>query len=133
MAKKSGQKKEQDKKPEYSLPVGHSQRCPIDLLRLDLGNPRLQTGTEISAKNDAELMVVLADIAALVELVTSICTNTYLNLEPLIVVGENAHGPFRVLEGNRRLAAVKIIKDSALAESLGIKVPQPVRKVVLET
>ena len=75
-------------------------------------------------------MAVLADIAALDELVTSICTNTYLNLEPLIVVGEDAHGPFRVLEGNRRLAAIKIIKDAALAEKLNIKVPQPVRKEV---
>jgi len=121
------------KKAEYKLPIGQSKTCPVALLRFDLANPRLQTGTDISVTSEAELLRVLADIAALDELVTSICTNSYMNLEPLIVVGENDSGPFRVLEGNRRLAAIRIISDPALADSLSIKVPRPVRAEVLDS
>jgi hypothetical protein len=77
----------------YHLPIGVSQECPINLLQMDLNNPRLQTGTDVDVKNEAELISVLADIAALDELVTSICTNTYLNLEPLIVIGDSDSGP----------------------------------------
>lgn len=120
-------------KRTFTLPIARSKLCPLGLLKLDLENPRLQTGTDISPKNEDELLVVLADIAALDELVTSIVTNAYLNLEPLIVIGESDSGPFRVLEGNRRLAAVKIIRDERLARSLGIRLPGPVRTEVLES
>jgi hypothetical protein len=108
---------------DFRLPVGESEQCPIRLLELDLNNPRLQTGTDLVVKDEAALIRVLADIAALDELVTSICTNKYLNLEPLIVIGKSDAGPFTVLEGNRRLAAIKIIQSPALAKELGINVP----------
>ena len=106
---------------EFNKPI----LCPVSLLRLDLDNPRLQTGDDLTASTEEQVIEFLADIAALDELVLSICTNKYLNLEPLIVHGTNS-GPYKVLEGNRRLASIKIIQDPALAASLGIKVPTPV-------
>lgn len=106
-----------------TLPLKDAQLWPADELQLDLGNPRLQTGDEVDLATEEEVVETLAEIAALDELVLSICTNGYLNLEPLIVVGPDT-GPFRVLEGNRRLASIKLINDPAWAARLGIKVPQ---------
>ena len=134
MAKSQSKKRKPKRQtPEYTLAIGDTEDCPVGLLRLDRNNPRLQTGIELEIKNDSELISVLADIAALDELVTSICANRYLNLEPLIVMGDSNSGPFRVLEGNRRLAAIKLIQDPALAQELGIKVPTPVQAQVLES
>lgn len=113
---------------EYAKPT----LCPVAALRLDLENPRLQTGTDIEVRDEAELIEVLADIAALDELVLSICTNTYLNLEPLIVHGP-ASGPFTVLEGNRRLASIRLILNPALAREVGVQVPKPVSAKVIKS
>jgi hypothetical protein len=115
----------------FSLPIGESVNCPLELLELDLENPRLQTGTEIVAKTERDVIESLCEIAALDELVTSICTNEYLNLEPLIVLGKNASGPFTVLEGNRRLAAIKLISDRALADAVGISLPEHIPASVI--
>lgn len=121
-------------KVAFSLAVGESSdKCPFDLLTLDLDNPRLQTGTEMDIQTEQKLIETLADIAALDELVTSICTNTYLNLEPLIVIGKSDSGPFRVLEGNRRVAAIKLIRNPALADSVGVKVPNKISPRVIES
>lgn len=117
----------------FTLPIGVSKECPFDLLRLDIENPRLQTGIEVDINSEDDLITTLADIAALDELITSICTNTYLNLEPMIVIGDSDQGPFRVLEGNRRLASIKLIRDAKLAERLDIKVPNKIPKTVLES
>lgn len=105
--------------------------CPFALLQLDTGNPRLQTGVDLDIESEEKLISTLADIAALDELVTSICTNNYLNLEPMIVIGDSDSGPFRVLEGNRRLASIKLIRDPALAKRLEIKMPPKVPASVL--
>jgi hypothetical protein len=108
---------------KFSLPFKNSRPCPVELLELDLSNPRLQTGLEIDVETELDLIKELADIAALDELVISICTNTYLNLEPLIVIGSADSGPFKVLEGNRRLAAIKLIRDPELAAAVNVKLP----------
>ena len=115
-----------------NLPFRATHECPVSLLRLDLENPRLQTGNDFDISTEAELIEVLANIAALDELVLSICTNTYLNLEPLIVCGQDG-GPYTVLEGNRRVAAIRLINDPAFAAKLGIKVPAPLDNKVLES
>lgn len=122
-----------NKTEEFSLAMGQPLLCPVELLTLDLDNPRLQTGSDITVNSESELIKVLADIAALDELVTSICTNGYLNFEPLIVIGKSDSGPFKVLEGNRRLAAVKLIRDSELADSVGVKLPTKIKPNVIES
>jgi len=106
-----------------NLPFKNSTPCPVEWLRLDLTNPRLQTGDEYDLRTETELITTLAEIAALDELVLSICTNTFIPLEPLIVHGPD-HGPYTVIEGNRRLASIKLINDPDLAEEVGIRVPE---------
>lgn len=115
------------------IPIGKSVMCPVGLLNLDLDNPRLQTGSDLAANSEDEVIESLSQIAALDELVTSICTNTYLNLEPLIVIGPKDSGPFKVLEGNRRIAAIKLILNPELAEALGVRVPSKIPKKVIDS
>lgn len=106
--------------------------CPTSLLNFDYDNPRLTTGDELSARDEKGIICALRDIAALDELIQSICTNEYLNLEPLIVLGEES-GPFTVLEGNRRLAAIKLIKDRNLARECKVSLPDNIRQEVIES
>ena len=121
------------KKIKADLPLHASENCPIELLQLDITNPRLQTGLDIEVKTEDDLISILADIAALDELITSIFTNKYLNLEPMIVISAEGSGQYRVLEGNRRLASIKLLRDPILAKRLGIKVPDPIPQDVIDS
>jgi len=95
-------------------------RVPTDLLDFDPHNPRL---VEEGNKNPTEPEVIkaLADSADLPELVESIAANGYIDIEPLIAqrIGDR----FRVLEGNRRLAAIRMLLNPDLAKGVGINVP----------
>lgn len=113
-----------------SLGLKESKLFPNEHLRLDLNNPRLQTGEDLSTKDDTEAIQQLSDIAALDELVLSICTNNYQNLEPLIVYSDNGQAPYTVLEGNRRLASIRLIQNPKLAKELGIKIPEQISEEV---
>jgi hypothetical protein len=106
--------------------------CPTSLLEFDRSNPRLVTGDLYSTATDEDIISALNEIATLDELITSICTNSYLDLEPLIVLGD-AKGPFRVLEGNRRLAAIKLIQDPELARRCRVSVPKSIPKRVTDS
>lgn len=116
----------------FSLPLRVATLCPTSLLRIDLDNPRLQTGDDFNPSNEREVIEILSNIAALDELVLSICTNTYQNLEPLIVHGPDG-GPFTVLEGNRRLAAVRLLADPKFADEIGVSVPASISAAVLRS
>lgn len=108
--------------------------CPTDLLRFDQQNPRLEDGLEDEQgpEGDREMITSLRDVAALGELIASITANGFKKIEPMIVMGEDG-GPYTVLEGNRRLACIKVLRDPALAEACGIAVPKPVPPDVLES
>lgn len=106
--------------------------CPTDLLTFDKSNPRLVTGDTYSTSTDEDTISALNEIASLDELLTSICTNKYLDLEPLIVMG-SPKGPFRVLEGNRRLACIKLLRDPDLAKRCKVSLPAKVRPDVLKS
>lgn len=115
---------------KVSLPLRESVKCPFGSLALDTNNPRLQTGAEVSVGDEEAVISELADIAALDELVTSICTNGYLNIEPLIVWSKSGNAPYVVLEGNRRVAAMKLILNPPLAAELGINIPKTSPKIL---
>ena len=117
----------------FELPLHKSVDCPIELLQLDISNPRLQTGLDIEVNSEDDLVSVLSDIAALDELITSIFTNKYLNLEPMIVIEADDPGSYRVLEGNRRLASIKLLRNPEMAKRLGIKVPKSIPPEVLDS
>jgi hypothetical protein len=106
--------------------------CPTSLLDFDYENPRLTTGDDLSTHDEKSMICSLRDIAALDELIQSICNNGYFNLEPLIVWGEDC-GPFTVLEGNRRLAAIKLIKNRDLARECRVSLPATISQKVLDS
>lgn len=99
----------------------HTGRVPTDQLDFDPNNPRL---VEDGIKNptDAEVILSLADMADLSEVVESIAANGYIDIEPLI--GQKVGSRWRVLEGNRRLAAIRILQKPVLAKGTGVAVPE---------
>ena len=91
-------------------------------LVLDRKNPRFG-GDDVVAgkKGEATIIKRLVDSADLMELVESIAVNGYLDLEALFVVEEK--GEKVVVEGNRRIAAIKLLRDPDLAKSVGVSLP----------
>jgi hypothetical protein len=100
-------------RPELPDPFP-TQRIPPGDLRLDAKNPRLAGlagGTSPKA-----LISSLYTHGGLDELALSICRNGYFDSEPLFAVKEG--GNYVVVEGNRRLATVKLLLDNALRAEL---------------
>lgn len=98
----------------------------VEGLVLDRLNPRL-----VTVNGDASDEAIIAQLYRsedLGELLQSIAANGYLDIEPLIVLKEHEH--LVVLEGNRRLAAIRLFREPQLAariaerERLRITVPE---------
>ena len=100
-------------------------KVPVTQLQLDHKNPRLVEQDEVTT--DSEIIARLFYSAELDELLQSISTNGYLDIEPLVVTGDGDH--LVVLEGNRRLAALLLLREPGLAkqidESEGLKIRVP--------
>lgn len=102
-------------------PIGQAEKVPVELLDFDENNPRFTPDKRPSGSGDSAIIAMLAASADLAELVQSISTSGYINIEPLIVIERN--GRLAVLEGNRRLAAVKALRDPELAKAARISIP----------
>lgn len=87
----------------------------VSQLQLDPQNPRL--ALESSASADAILKRMYA-AEALEELAHSLVRNGYFWEEPLVIVPEK--GKLIVVEGNRRLATLKLLLDPALRKKIGV-------------
>lgn len=103
-------------------------KVPVDELQMDRLNPRL-LGENASA-SDEFIIAQLYRTAELDELLQSVSTNGYLDIEPLIVLADSNSGKgLVVLEGNRRLATLRLLREEDLAhrirksENLQIKIP----------
>lgn len=97
-------------------------------MRLDFENPRLaahKAGGELDEVGGIHELLLHAD---LMELVETIAANGFINFEPLIVLRESDH--YRVLEGNRRLAAVKLLSNRDWAKELNVSIPSMDSEVV---
>lgn len=109
-----------------STPPRPVHQVPIACLRLDRENPRLLG----DAERDSEEAIIarLYRTAELDELLESISVNGYLDIEPLVVT-DGTDGTLIVLEGNRRLATLRLLSDPMLAarirnqEHVDIRVP----------
>ena len=90
-------------------------KVPVERLRLDRRSPRWHGGTV--AVSDEELVARLYRAAGLGELLQSISANGYMDIEPLLVMGDSDtdDGKLVVLEGNRRLAALRLLRETELA------------------
>ena len=102
-------------------------KVPVDELLFDRFNPRL-LGQNADA-SDEFIIAQLYRSAELDELLQSISTNGYLDIEPLIVMADSNGAGLVVLEGNRRLATLRLLREEDLAhrirrsENLRIKIP----------
>jgi hypothetical protein len=81
-------------------------------LHLDTKNPRL--GREHSSRAPREIIQYLFEHDNAMEVAESIATRGYFPNEPLLAVQED--GRLIVVEGNRRLAALKALREPALLE-----------------
>ena len=93
----------------------------ISTLNFDVRNPRLVEFDLTDKSTEAEIMRCLWDAMDVKELVMSIAASGFFRHEPLIVAHEA--GKNVVIEGNRRLAAVKLLIDDTLAEDLDVNIP----------
>jgi len=95
---------------------------PVERLAFDFENPRVTRGTAI--KNDEEMVRFLWREMAVDEIVDSVSANGFFREEPLIVFPKDTRkcNPeediFVVVEGNRRLAAVRLLLDKALSRKI---------------
>lgn len=85
----------------------------IDDLEFDVINPRLPK--KLQHKSDKEVVEWMLLDASLIDLIASIGINGFFPGEPLLVVENKTNGKFTVVEGNRRLASCKILKNPELA------------------
>ena len=100
----------------------------VERLRLDRENPRL-----VGQARDAPGESIIARLyrsAELDELLESMATNGYLDIEPLVVFTDpDDNDALTVLEGNRRLATLRLFREPDLAgrikskEGVRIEVP----------
>lgn len=89
----------------------------IDDIQLDRKNPRLPE--HIRDGTQSEILRYLFDHAVLDELARSLLDNGYFQHEPLLVTEED--GQWVVLEGNRRLAALKILLARPDAQEVDLR------------
>lgn len=87
-------------------------RRSVSSLHLDAKNPRL--GRETSARAPREIIQYLFEHDKALEVAQSIATRGYFPNEPLLVIKENDQ--LVVVEGNRRLAALKALREPGLLE-----------------
>jgi hypothetical protein len=94
---------------------------PVSQLLLDAENPRLASGAGGDSQED--LLKVLWTEMAVDEVAFSIAANGFFPEEPLFVIPGNPHkkaekDKYIVVEGNRRLAAVQLLRDGTLRAKL---------------
>jgi hypothetical protein len=126
-------------------PAGLGRKRPlrnlaIARLHLDPENPRLPE--EVQGRKEDELMQHLYDHFDLDEIATSMAQNGYFDEEPLVAVPNDLpaalklapgqpvtaeylnfldHAEFTVVEGNRRLATARILRDAAIRTRIRVR------------
>ena len=90
-------------------------RIAVDKLLLDATNPRLVELGIPGTASQFEILKALWDEMAVEEVAMSIAYSGYFEHEPLFVE-DSGDGKYVVIEGNRRLAAVKLLVDPSLRQ-----------------
>lgn len=106
-------------KPEYK-------EINLKDLKLDSKNPRMPVSYH--GKSEEEIIEYMLLDASLIELMLAIGENDFFPGEQLLVV-KDKDGKYKVIEGNRRLSAVKLLSNPELAKVQKIKI----EKVLEET
>jgi hypothetical protein len=107
----------------------------VDNLHFDIKNPRLAEFNLLPDTPEGEILKILWEVMSVEEIVLSIAASGFFNHEPLIAIKEKVKSKnvIVVIEGNRRLAAVKsILKPENLdkynVSYSKINVPQNIKK-----
>lgn len=88
-------------------------------LFLDPENPRLPESVE---RDQQSMLDYIAETTSIEELMEAIAENDFFQGEPIIVVPDQKNkGKYIVVEGNRRLTAVKLLHDPAICSSPGVR------------
>lgn len=87
-------------------------------LHFDFRNPRIAEFLPTPITPEKEIIKILWNVMGVEEIVLSIRASGFFTNEPLIAIIED--GKNVVLEGNRRLAAIKCILDPTIADFIGI-------------
>lgn len=101
---------------------GKEDRIPVEKLLLDSENPRLASGG--GADSQVDLLRVLWTEMSVDEVAYSIAANGYFPEEPLLVIPRDpqekseSKKQYLVVEGNRRLAAVLLLRDENLRQKI---------------
>lgn len=96
--------------------IGETMDIDVSRLRLDRKNPRLVESD--GSMTEEQIIAGLYSTEALDELLYSMATNGYMNIEPLVVCLEESNEQFVVIEGNRRLAAIMLFRDEKLSKKV---------------
>ena len=84
----------------------------ISLLEFDKENPRLPTS--VRNQDEASILNYLATETSIENLMTSIGENGFFPGEAMVVTPHNSK--YTVIEGNRRLAALRLLQDPTLVK-----------------
>jgi hypothetical protein len=103
------------KPPKNILSPGQDFIAPVDL-HFDRENPRF---VDFGFTDEADIVRELYEQADVDELIQSILSAGYIDFEPMIVLREGNI----VLEGNRRLAALRLIAEESLRKKLKVSLP----------
>lgn len=85
----------------------------VDNLRFDPDNPRLPS--TLDKDDEKAVLEWMLEDATILELMGSIGEQDYFAGEPMLVTRTGKEGAYTVIEGNRRLSAVKLLRDPELA------------------
>lgn len=89
------------------------QMISVDQLHLDKENPRLPERLRSGDTTEREVLNWMLSDATLVDLMASISENGFFSGEPIIGIEEGSN--IIIVEGNRRLGAVKLLQNPGLA------------------
>jgi hypothetical protein len=103
-------------------PARIAEKVPVSILDFDDNNPRFTPDKRPTDSGDVAVIAMLAATADLAELIQAISTSGYINIEPLVVI--QRQGRLTVLEGNRRLAAIKALRSPDVAKEARVAVPE---------
>lgn len=96
------------------MEIGEKISVNISELVFDPNNPRLPKKIQ-GVKDEKKVIEYMVEYANIADLMESIAETGYSDAEPLLVV-KNKKGKYVVVEGNRRLAAVKLLNNPELSE-----------------
>jgi hypothetical protein len=100
---------------------GNITDVPEEQLLFDKENPRLAAGA--GGESQKDLLRVLCNEMSVDEVALSIAANGFFPEEQLLVIPDGGRAGkgdrYIVVEGNRRLAAVRLLRDASLREEMG--------------